>query len=630
VCISLSHENPQETISLRMSIEKTIFSPGERFNVFFTVETTIPHGFRRFQHLPKAFKLALVEEFPRKFKKGDKRFQKTSFIAPSGHVPSEFQLIFEFMFEKEDTSLIKITTVPLSIKILPPEEIPPDQLGIIADHKVDTTGNVTTMLQEFPKLEDEQAFLTEDIEVKETKMKTVDTETITELLPETNLSEKSPEEQIEASDQVITPEDAPTAISLPEDHTDMLTEKISEYTKRLVSLEDQLQRQTRDLKLREEEIVNLKSECTRLDSALGKYREHVNDLERTLDELTPKLKELELKCSDSGKKIQQFEETNAHLHIQLNEKDEEIELQKDELTKLSNYKTQTEHQFIALTAKLKELELRASDQTAKVIALEETRKDLNDQLDKKTEEILQLRKEHESLQVIQRQLKQHAAQLEKTIEEELHTSIAQLQNALKDRETKINQLKRRLNDAEKQLTEKEKIIEQQQKEIEDLKEQVIEGPVSDVIEYFGPPEEQTEESNVQEDLSLTSTEPAAEARMDESEYIPPVEVESETPTLPSEVGGLIEETVVEKTEELAIEEIAAEAIKEKATPMPTAPQCAICGNSSCPKCGSTTLFCKVRCTHCQSVFHRHCAQKLLTPENKYIIRCPNCSEKIVL
>jgi hypothetical protein len=178
----LNQEAPEEAISLKMRVEKTMLSPGERFTVFFTVESHIPHSFKRFQHLPKAFKLAQVEEFPRKFKEGDKTLQKVSFVAPSGQVPSEFQLIFEFIFEKGDTSLL-ITTIPLLIRILKPEEIPSDQLSIIAEHKININGKVTTALQEFPKMKGKHAFLSEEIELVEIETEIVDTDRVDDLSP---------------------------------------------------------------------------------------------------------------------------------------------------------------------------------------------------------------------------------------------------------------------------------------------------------------------------------------------------------------------------------------------------------------------------------------------------------------
>ena len=103
----------QIAIILRVTLEKTVFSPGERLNVTIAVETNIPLNFKRFYHLPKVLEIAYAPVFPKTFKKGDKIVQKISFLAPSGQVPSEYHLIFEFIFEKDDTSSIKITTVPL-------------------------------------------------------------------------------------------------------------------------------------------------------------------------------------------------------------------------------------------------------------------------------------------------------------------------------------------------------------------------------------------------------------------------------------------------------------------------------------------------------------------------------------
>ncbi len=655
----MTQEEPKEAISLKMSVEKTALSPGERFAVFFTVETNIPHNFRRFQHLPKVFKLAQVEEFPRKFKKGDKTHQKVSFIAPSGQVPSEFQLIFEFMFEKEDTSLLKITTIPLSFRILQPEEIPSDQLRIIADHKVDINGKLTTSLQEFPKMEGEQVFLAEEKDIIATELDTTDSEVITDLPPpKMEFSETLIEEQMELNSDLMESEDILTEISLPEDNTDMLTEKISEYTKRIVSLEDQLQKQVRDLKLREEELntreeelMNLKNEHTRLDDALGKYREHVNDLERTLEELTPKLTELEAMYSERGKKISQLEETNTELGTLLKEKEEETEQQNVELRRLLNYKTQIEQQIASLTSKIKELELHTSDQSAKIIALEDTRKNFNKQLDEKTEEISALRKERDQLQIKQREIKRQITQLERQIEEELKPNVEMLQDALTERETKINQLKRRLNTTDNQLEEKTTVIQQQNKEIEALKEQIAKSEskveseeqpreeyFSDVIEYYGPPTNHTDELIVQEETLSMPSKP-------------------ETPVIPSEGDKLIKETIIEEDKVIPItevegpliaeveepitpeveepitpevEDLITHEIEEKKVQLVDSPKCKICSSSVCPTCGSTTHFCKVRCTHCGSIFHRHCAKGLLPSENDVFINCPNCNEKIVL
>jgi len=672
-----------------------MLSPGELFNVFFTVESHISHSFKRFQHLPKAFKLAQVEEFPRKFKEGDKTLQKVSFVAPSGQVPSEFQLIFEFIFEKEDTNFL-ITTVPLLIRILKPEEIPSDQLSIIADHKIDINGNLTTALQEFPKMKGQQTVLSEEIELVEIETKVVDTDGVDELSPpeiesfdtlfeeqvetselllepeeqvetselllepeeqvETSELLLEPEEQVETSELLLEPEDKPTNNILSEDKTEMLTDKISEYTRKIVSLEDQLKKQTRDLKLkeedlknREEEIMILKNENTRLDDAIGKYRANINDLERTLEEITPRLSELETKFSERGKKINQQEEINANLRRELDEKDKELKQQKDVIGTLSEYKSKTEKQIALLKTKTDELELLASEQAAKVIALEETRKELNDHLDEKTEEIMKIKNERDQLQVKQRELKRVITQLSQQIEDELKPHIEKLQEALVERESKINQLKRRLSSADNQLNEKVVIIEQLNKEIAILKEQFIIEPEEKIIEYYGP----TEEKIITEEPYTTPIEPEVEDLIDEPESI----TLSENFLASPEEDGLIEESAVSETEEISREkeieefivkggeidieeielpvidetkEIYEQEIEEKEILIPDAPKCEICGSPSCPTCGSSLSFCKVRCTHCRSIMHRHCAEGMRPSENDVFINCPTCSEKVVL
>jgi len=669
VCISLNQEAPEEAISLKMSVEKTMLSPGELFNVFFTVESHISHSFKRFQHLPKAFKLAQVEEFPRKFKKGDKTLQKVSFVAPSGQVPSEFQLIFEFIFEKEDTNFL-ITTVPLLIRILKPEEIPSDQLSVIAEHKIDINGNLTTALQEFPKMKGKHTFLSEEIEVVEIETKVVDTDGVDEPSPpeienfDTLIEEQvetselllEPEEQVETSELLLEPEDKSANKILSEDKTEMLTDKISEYTRKIVSLEDQLKKQTRDLKLkeedlknREEEIMILKNENTRLDDAIGKYRANINDLERTLEEITPRLSELETKFSERGKKINQLEEINANLRIELDEKDKELKQQKDVIEKLSEHKSKTEKQIALLKTKTDELELLASEQAAKVIALEETRKELNGHLDEKMEEILNIKNERDKLQVKQRELNRQMTQLENQIEEELKPHIEQLQEALTERDTKINQYKRRLNDAESQLNEKDVIIERQNRELEILKEQFVIEPEDKIIEYYGP----SEKIGATEEPSIIPREPEVEELIDK-----PVSITlSENFLASSEEDGLFEESVVNETKETSREkeieefivkggeigteeielpiidenkEFLEEEIEEKEILISDAPKCEICSFTSCPTCGSSLSYCKVRCTHCRSIMHRHCAEGMRSSENDVFIRCPTCNEKVVL
>ena len=332
-----------------MSVEKTMLSPGELFNVFFTIESHISHSFKRFQHLPKAFKLAQVEEFPRKFKEGDETHQKVSFVAPSGQVPSDFELFFEFIFEKEDRNLL-ITTVPLLIRIMKPEEIPSDQLTTIADHTIDINGNLTTSLQEFPKMNGTHSVLSEEIELVEIETKVVDNDRVEEQSPsEIKSFDTLIEEQVEINDLLSEPEDETTNNVVSEVKTEMLTDKISEYTRKIVSLEDQLQKQTRDIKLkeedlknREEEIMILKNENIRLDDAIGKYRANINDLERTLEEITPRLSELETEFSERGKKINQQEEINANLRRELDEKNKELNFLKHRwhLLYLNNHKYQ--------------------------------------------------------------------------------------------------------------------------------------------------------------------------------------------------------------------------------------------------------------------------------------------------
>ena len=656
MCISLNQEAPEEAISLKMSVEKTMLSPGELFNVFFTIESHISHSFKRFQHLPKVFKLAQVEEFPRKFKKGDETHQKVSFVAPSGQVPSDFELFFEFIFEKEDTSLL-ITTVPLLIRIMKPEEIPSDQLSIIADHKIDINGNLTTALQEFPKMKGKHTVLSEEIELVEIETKVVDTDGVDELSPpEIESFDTLIEEQVETSELLLEPEDTPANNILSEDKTEMLTDKISEYTRKIVSLEDQLQKQTRDLKLkeedlknREEEIMILKSENTRLDDAIGKYRANINDLERTLEEITPRLNELETKFSERGKKINQQEEINANLRIDIDEKDKELKQQKDIIRKLSEHKSQTEKQIALLKTKTDELELLASEQAAKVIALEETRKELNDHLDEKTEEIMNIKKERDQLQVKQRELKRQVTHLEQQIEEELKPNIEQLQDAITERDTKINRYKRRLNDAESQLNDKDTKIEQLNKELGILKEQFIIEPEDKIIEYYGP----TEEIITTEEPYTPPREPEVEERIDAPESV----TLSENLLASSEEDGLMDESTVSETKETSREkeieefivkggefgseeielpiidetkEFYEEEIEEKEILIPDAPKCEICGATSCPTCGSSLSYCKVRCTHCRSIMHRHCAEGMRSSENDVFISCPTCNEKVVL
>ena len=244
----MNKEAPEEAISVKMSIEKTILSPGELFNVFFTIDSHISHSFKRFQHLPKAFKLARVEEFPRKYKEGDKTLQKVSFVAPSGQVPSDFELFFELIFEKDYTSLL-ITTVPLMIQILKPEEVPSDQYSITAEHTIDLTGNATTSLQEFPKMKGKHAFLTEEIELVEIETEVEDTDVVEEpTTPEPKIIGSLIQEHEATGDLPLDPEDEPTESSeleveltessepkdepaessISEDKTDTLTEKIFE------------------------------------------------------------------------------------------------------------------------------------------------------------------------------------------------------------------------------------------------------------------------------------------------------------------------------------------------------------------------------------------------------------------
>ena len=669
MCISLNEEAHEEAISLKMSVEKTALSPGELFNVFFTIESHISHSFKRFQHLPKVFKLAQVEEFPRKFKKGDETHQKVSFVAPSGQVPSDFELFFEFIFEKEDTNLL-ITTVPLLIRIMRPEEIPSDQLSIIADHKIDINGNLTTALQEFPKMNGTHTVLSEETELVEIETKIVAAEEVDELSPpeiesfdtlteeqvETSELLLEPEEQVEKSELLLEPEDTPTNNILSEDKTEMLTDKISEYTRKIVSLEDQLKKQTRDLKLkegdlknREEEIMILKNENTRLDDAIGKYRANINDLERNLEEITPRLSELETKFSERGKKINQQEEINANLRTELDEKDKELKQQKDEIEKLSEHKSKTEKQIALLKTKTEELELLASEQAAKVIALEETRKELNDHLDEKTEEIMKTKNERDQLQVKQRELKRVITQLSQQIEDELKPHIEQLQEALIERESKINQLKRRLSSADNQLNEKDTVIEQLNKELRILKEQFIIEPEDKIIEYYGP----TEEMITTEEPYTPPSEPEVEELIDTPESIAP----SENLLASSEEDVLIEESTVSETKETSREkeieeyivkggefgteeielpiidetkEVYEEEIEEKEILVPDAPKCEICGSTLCPTCGSSLSYCKVRCPHCRSIMHRHCAEGKRLSENDVFISCPNCNEKVVL
>jgi chromosome segregation ATPase len=682
----LSKEAPEEAISLKMSIEKTILSPGELFNVFFTIDSHISHSFKRFQHLPKAFKLAQVEEFPRKFKEGDKTLQKVSFVAPSGQVPSDFELFFELVFEKDDTSLL-ITTVPLLIQILKPEEVPSDQYSITAEHTIDINGNVTTSLQEFPKMEDKHAVLSKEIELVEIETKSEDSDVVEDVItPEPEIIDTLIEEQVETNELLLEHEDEPTKsnepedeptesselevepeedstaeISVSEDKTETLTEKISEYTRKIASLENQLQKQTRDLKLkeedlknREEEIMQLKNETTRLDDAIGKYRANINDLERTLEELTPRLDELETNYSERGKKINQLEEINANLIVEIDEKNKEMKQQKDEIKRLTKdkskiekeiteLKTKTEQEISFLKTKTEELELRASEQSAKVIALEETRKELNEQLDEKMEEMIGIKNERDQLQAKQRELKRMITQLSQQIENELQPHIEQLQEALIERDKRINLYKRRISDAENQLNEKDAIIEQQNKEFVILKEQFVIEPEDKILEYYGPTEEP----------SIISREPEVEDLIDETESV----TLSEDLTASSEEVGLVEDSIVSDTEEISrekeieeyiakggeidteeielpiideTEEIYEEKIEEPEISIPNVPKCEICGSSPCPTCGSSLSFCKVRCTFCKSIMHRHCAEGMRSSESDVFISCPHCKEKVVL